>query len=414
MIVNRFHHIGEELKDPRYELLWVKSESTLNQYKLIIDSIKQSFVFSNIKDIDKLNDILHSYLITLLITSFIDEQNRTNPSPHFLKLWKFYPYQLKSLYPSDSYLDRLSNKYIYNWGGVFGSLSYFIHLNESINEYLTPSQILDISIKECHLYNQYQYEDMRYMMSKNILDIDEEDIYRYPLSILKHPDVSKGIELIENIRPLLKDILDWYLSLYNSKLILTPPIAPPLKSNEYYAYETLIKIGEVMLNKGLNQFDSLNSYSFIHNGLPSIWIEGINEILEIRDNVLYDFSKSNSSLYEMIYMDMANKIPYKKYNSLLTKCQYLLSLLYPPGGYNLALLITASTLLNKAFIKTHSSTKDRNIDGVIDLVYKTSVCLRKTNIKTLMMLGNNIKQIDESIKNIDEPIDIRDIYYGYR
>ena len=86
-----------------------------------------------------------------------------------------------------------------------------------------------------------------------------------------------------------------------------------------------------------------------------------------------------------------------------------MSNLYPPGGFNLVLLITASTLINKAFILSHGSSLDRDRERIMDLIYKASVCLRKSNIKSLMLIGNNLKQLSEVTK--DEPINIEDIYY---
>jgi len=404
--------MGEELGDNSYSLLWAKSESTLTQYRTIIDLIKRSIALPNIEEMEKLNSILHSYLISLLISSFIGEQNRTKVTPHFYKIKRFYSYQLNKLYPSKDYLFNLSNQYIYTWGGSFGTLSYYIHLSGLLNEYLTPSQLIDICVKQAYSYNSYSYisnTTKPFISNDNVMGIDDKVIYSYPIYILNHPDISTSIELISNIKPILKKILDWYLSPYTSKSITKPPLSPPLNSNEYYAYDALCRIAKVLLGKGLTQFKDLSSYRYIHNDVPSIWIETIDEVLSIRDNILYDPNQSNNRLYESIYMELINTIPYKKYDSLLRRSQYILSNLYPPGGYNLVLLITASTLINKAFILSHGSSSNRDRERIMDLIYKASVCLRKSNIKSLMLIGNNLKQLSEVTK--EEPINIEDIYY---
>jgi len=406
-ILHRYSHIGEELNDPYYEALWDKSEASILRYKHILFTIKSNLSNPRVTKLERLNNVIHSYLITLLISSYIGDQGRTSITPHFNKLIKYNPeFNIRNLYPSTPYVKSLVDDRLCTWGGPFGTITYFLHLVQMKKEYLTPSQITSLSIRTCVKFNTLNPK-----FPIDSLTEYEDYISNYPLQILEIEDIKKAFNLLDKLVNILPLILNWYLGSYMSRGIPNPPASPIPSSNEYEAYKTLADIGKLLMSRGLDGKSGLTSYDLIHQSLPPIWTSTIEDVIAIRENTLYDINFNNETPHENLCRQLIGSIS-RGNQGVIRKANYqILNNMFPPGGYNLLLLITALALVNRAYILTFPPNEPttQDINKALGAIYKAGICLRKSNLNHLMLIGNNLTQL--SNKSDNSPINIKDPRY---
>ena len=406
-IEHRYSHIGEELDNPYFEALWDKSEFSLLRYKQILFVIKQSLANPRISSLEKRHNTIHSYLIPLLTSSFVSILSRSSITPHFSKLIRSSLFNIKLLYPSTSYLKRLLEDRVCTWGGSFGTLAYFLHLLDIKREYLTPSQLTSLVVRSCASFSNFSPS----FPLVSLVDYQaDEVIYQYHIDILQQGEIRDCISLLSKLSSILPSIVDWYLNSYLVRGLPSPPLAPS-SHNDLEAYITLSSIGKLMVSRGLSGREGISNYDLIHQSLAPIWTSVIEEIISIRNNCLFDINYRDNSLLNSLCYQLLQAIP-RSSSGLLSRVNYLiLSSLYPPGGYNLALVMVAITLINRALILTYppSSPSNEDIDKAFTSLYKAGVCLRKSNLSHFMMIGNNLCQLSSLSDSL--PIDIKDLYY---
>ncbi len=372
-----------------------------------------------------LNIAIESYLSLLIQMTTIASLDLNELSPHYQRRKLLVENQFIS--PNSEYLERMLFASTRTWGTSYGSLGYFLHLQENSRHYLHPSQIIHSSVLS--LINQSKSADfLRNFPSNFERLISQEDaftdiqIYQLAAQLLKEiPDVRESIEQLDFYEEWLPKVISWYLKASREGSVRQ---VPEQGTPDGDAYTLLAKIAQACLMAGLDEtsFNSL-SYMFVHQSIPPVFFSLMDDLLLLRKKAaLGDIE--DTEMKELITGFIKAITINTKVGLLRSTSQSILENVAAPGGYNLLLVSLAATLLNRAFILTHpSKTIYSNyiisplknsfpelmqfLGRVYRLLYLAGYCLKKTNLDHLQLTGVNL--ITLSLIEDNTPLRITDL-----
>lgn len=318
---------------------------------------------------EKLSLLIESYLLTVLYTSSITNPSRTYRSPHYLRRQDLISNSKHQ--PPEAYLEEIALSNLRTWGGMYGMPSYALHLIPDYSHYTNPSTTADkvtsYYLKELST-NPYWRAIATY---PHLKDEEQIDIGVYNLThylITEDEDILSCYLIMAFLSEFIPNSLDYYEKNYES-----------MQQGDY-----LLDICHLFISMGLDKEQSNLHYKFIHQSLDSVWDELFIEIIRLRKraaslqpstpDLIRSFIDSISiTTEESLYKRSSNKI---------------LSYLGKPGGFNMYLMLIASTLLNRAYILLQMD--EVSLSRVNRLTYLAAITLRKSNLSHIQKIGNNI------------------------
>lgn len=413
----------------------IKSKSCLNLSFLTSDTINRlasitSVNHKTLKEVLSSNNynsylaasyILENFICLLLITSSISNVKHTQLTEHYKK----YTIRVSNqrILPSFKHCQELMYSNFKTWIGPYGSLSYFNALNETYQEYLSPSSLIyssltglfkhskrviqnqSISFNREYSFNNYNlvlkgYEEIEELM------YDEEEgqdvnIFRFNDIVFRSiPEINVAIEQLSFYEK-------WIPQLYRYITSNIESIEESSNSNR-----VLYQLGLTMIQKGLD--DKITS-----SLLASLFRQSIKnnvlEFVEICNRYLLEASQSFSrqeyanDKEEELLSTLVNNIELSQtsinYQSLSS---FLLNVVAPPGGYNLLQISIAAVLVERAYSLSYRNrnNKDYNDEGIWNRIYKlvslSSILLIRTQLYSASSIGlNMLKTFNISLENIE-------------
>ena len=86
---------------------------------------------------------IESYICTLLWAPTFNNMDRSIITEHYRR--RRIKVSSNKILPTESYARELMFASIKTWGTPYGSLGYFIHMLEGVEEYLSPSQMVNVA-----------------------------------------------------------------------------------------------------------------------------------------------------------------------------------------------------------------------------------------------------------------------------
>lgn len=382
------------------------------------------------------NALLEEFLITVLQLPSISDMNRTKLTEHYKK-YKIGVNNNKIL-PSNNYCENLMFTNFRNWGGIYGTLGYYINLLEQYEEYLTPSQLIfkctegllnfiDAIQLQKLLFNEDDVNAqviinlntrLRNLMSQDsqTADLAIYNMFKDYLIDLKLSETFINLQFLESYIP---QLIKWYFQRYDLRGIPEPPNTPS-DEKTLAAYNTLIQLSKACIFYGVDD-SNINKIGvgFVYQFLSSRYNNLFSEFIRIRNSTLYvqtDEPPQNTE-QELLETLLNNINSTTNPERLNTDSAIILQNVAPPGGFNLWILTLAANLLNRAYILTHRNNIIDTSDIESNRVYKRAIALQvragilllKSSLKELQVFGLNLISVTNiEIEDIN-PTNLLDI-----
>ena len=148
--------------------------------------------------------------------------------------------------------------------------------------------------------------------------------------------------------------MSWYLESYLRTSSLQGP-DKPAEENQCNGYNTPISIAKSMLALGLTGEEPKDLvWSFLHQSISPLYNSLLEDIIAARKKSIYE-DRGGSSSIDNIMRPLITNVPISIKGSPLTEANILMLQSYtPPAGYNLLLTGLALSILNRAYILSHS------------------------------------------------------------
>lgn len=412
----------------------LQSKACLNLGFNALNSIERLFNIVNINNNSSsqepsflnLSYGLESLLATVLNLNSVSNITNTQLSPHYLK--RQTNINANKILPSFGYCQNLTFTRFKTWGGLYGSLPYYINLLEEYEEYYTPSEITYYAAKSLFQYSKQVIfsssissklnNDLLisfYDQAVNILDDEslEADKQIYNLSInviLSHPLIRELFTELNFYEEWLIKIIEWKQKGTRNNENISIEDNP--STNQQRAINTLLKCNYIIQELGFdNNIINNLSASFIRQSHSSNFNELISKLSEQRKECTYIkiTNETPSDLSEILIIEFLDKISkFRNPFDFKDACNLIQETLCPPGGYTLLLLTLSACLINRAYILSYNNinnTEDlrsNTYKRIIKLLGLASILLIKTNNTTIQIVGENIlKTFEIYIDNID-------------
>lgn len=329
--------------------------------------------------------LTESLLVTLLSVPLISTISRDRLTTHYSRC-KLTSSTSSWALPSDAYLEDLMFTSQRSWATSYGTLSYYVNLQETHESYLTPSQLAYLSVTallnyvgslSCpgELLSQYQ------TMSNLLLSDDESaDVALYslfgelPLAV---PSIRQSYALLGYLQDVVPSLLTQYLASYRSggqlKLSTDDPI--------------INAVAQLCLRNGLSE-ESLGSlrYDFMYSKYSPVFYGVTQDLIYLRKTL--DLSGEQGSA-------LSGAIPITADPTLFRQASnVMLSYVCPPIGYNLLLVALAVSLVNRAHMILYEALLANASSGipprVMRLLYLSARLLRRSELDHVAATGNNL------------------------
>lgn len=382
----------------------LQTQVQFEQHQKAIQELLKTNTSITFKD---LNFVIESYLLHLLSITSISNLEKSKLSPHFSKYSQVQTEHLCKRISVD-YLEDLTFTNSRVWGGEYGSSLYSLYLEEEKRSYLHPSQITEVVINSLNKFPASIFSNIYSQLSSLSFSDDsfaDELIYRIPLNLITSISSLKDCYSILNFfAEWLPKVIDWYLE-------------PLLSQTEERIVTTegekiLEKIAQKCLYYGLDStsFKDNLSYSFIHQDISISFLNLFEDILSLRKSIEIGNVIDNAIDHELV-KEFIDNISINTSNNLFRETSLIiLRELCPPGGYNLLLILTSLSLLNRAYILSHSINNpysalnifplEAPLDPVLNLVgrvlrliYVAGFTLTKSNLEHLNITGFNLMHL---------------------
>ena len=357
---------------------------------------------------------LESALMTLLTLDTISNPQHTEVTEHYSK--RNVSISANKILPSFGYCQNLTFTGFKPWGGLYGTVAYYINLLEDYEEYYTPSEIAYFSINSLIDYSRsvsynayinnantdYLLMSEFYERAKTIIDDEslEADKKIYDLSkniILTSPLIQESYAELRFLIEWIPKVFDWYLANL-SKYNLQVKEAPT--TNEQRAINTLFKVIIATYENGFSkQFSSNMPAKFIKQSLPSNTYNLLEAVGNIRSTITYVIeNESIKSEAELLTIElMENLSKFRQPSDYFKASNTILETFAPPGGYDLFLVALATQLVNRAYIlsyKNINSAENIFLSDVYKRVNKligyAGILLIKTSLPHAQTFGINL------------------------
>lgn len=377
--------------------------------------------------------LLETFLTTILMLNSISNLDNTDTTEHYKR--RLITISNAKLLPSFKYCQDLTYASFKTWGGLYGTLQYYIHLREEYEEYYTPSQVifyasqalLDVGRQDA--YANYlslgvaDYNTLNQLYTQYAALLEDEssdaDIEIYKMSkklITELATISATVRDLNFYTDWIPRVFIWYITeVSNGRLNF---VDNP-QTNQERARNTIIRIGQAIASKGMDEaifdralvnfmrqninpeiFTLLDDFNIIRKQSTYVAIDTVEESIE--ELLVREFHENISTITNPVFYREASNI--------------ILSSVCPPGGYALFQIMTAANLLNRAYILAY-----RKIQNTIPiqqtLVYKriikliglAGITLIRTNVRNVQIVGVNLlKVFNINLTNID-PNNLLDI-----
>lgn len=325
-----------------------------------------------------LNLAIESFLYITCYSSTIVDINQTI-SPHYKRRTSSIDDSFLSI--SNSYLEDLLYSYQSTWGGMYGSIAYNLFLQNNNSHYLSPSEISRSCIKYyLNLDNTIKDWNSQVLTSiSNSNQIADSDLYNHQVKVFKY----LGIEDLFSSLNFLSNFLPSLIYTYENQVIQS----------------TILEEIVVACYKRGYSYDNIDdlAFNYIHQNISSTFEDLYLDLALIRKKTSTTRGITEEDKLINSFVDEFNPI-----SNIRNKSYLMLKELFPPGGYNTLLVSIASELLNRAYILSHysntqfsselaSSTKvDSLVKRINSLLYYAGYSLRKSNLNSFNILGNNL------------------------
>ena len=403
--------------------------NSLSRLKNIIDINRNSTI--NFESFLDFTYVIESALATLLSLNSISNPQNTEVTEHYKK----YQVTVASgkILPSFSYCQNLIYSGFKTWGGLYGTVQYYMNLREAYEEYLSVSEVAYLSSLEVFKYSQsvsysnyLNTNNRNYLVASNLLtdlitaiedDSTQSDRNIYNFSKF----MVTAIPIVNEIHRELKFYSDWLpevLEYMTGKLnIFNQP-----KNNREAALNTLTRVVQELRGLGIS-VDNLKNIdsSFIRQTLSYNIFDMCQKITDVRRSSTFIEVKDGTAglteeellcnrFHQVISI---NRAPL----DYITAGNIILTSYAPPGGYSLALLSLAVILLNRAYIISYANVS-RGVQlenspeyrRSIKLIGYSGILLIKSGLPHLQAYGVSLlKTFRLNITNID-PNNLLDVY----
>jgi hypothetical protein len=373
---------------------------------------------------------LESYMVTLLTIPTIGSMDRRKLSPHYCRR-KIGVSSLKIL-PTDDYVNELMFSNFKTWVGTYGTLSYYQVFKETLEEYQSTSQLIDVNIRsliDLTVQPLREREDTQQIVNiydqfiehttKDSIESDTA-IYRFHSDLVSRVNIIRtSYKRLQFLQSWLPKVISWYLQPYSETDLPILPLVPETE-NSRYAYDTLKDIACLCLSNGIDHDSLVNlGWDFIHQSICPILYKVEEELVDIRKRTSYIAGAPSGSI-DILLEELVLNISLNDRAGLLREASQLLLETYPnPSGLNMALLISAASLLNRAYILVHTHiSNNRSTDQtlvptdelgrIFRLIYLASRLLKKSNLEHMINTADNLallSGIEDGRKDFkDDPI----------
>lgn len=437
----------EALKTKAAINLSINATNTIFRFNTILKYIKEDLkhpVLSNFLTLKAINLTLESYLVTLLNIPVITNFDKSKLTEHY-KRRKIVVQGEKEI-PSEFYCEQLMFTNNKTWGGMYGTLSYFLNLREEYEEYQTPSQLVELNTQkliEIMINKQtvkliYSSQDklakqMYELLKRLEADLESESeqgdvsIYSKIVEIIiQIENIDEAYKQLKFYEIYLPAIVSWYLCRYREGEEISKPTKPEEESEER-AYELVTEIVEKCLSYGLDEMSFKNiSTGLVYQSIAPVFYGLCEELAYIRRSTSYEYvrdtNRSKTEIEKFADLMMLNINPFKSLTIVREASNTILESYAPPGGYALFAVMIAANLINRAYILTHSS-RESNTDAPLEgdeqiisrisrLIYLAGVALKKTQIEHIQIIGENLKSISGIGNIIKDEKDLIDGRYN--
>lgn len=328
----------------------------------------QSFLKKEAVDDRGIAYLLESYILSILYSNSITNPSRTYRSPHYLRRMDV----ITAMKPSvpEFYLEEMALSNLRTWGGNYGMPTYCLHLQGDTRHYLPTMDIGDTTIK---YYLSRLSFNSNWVSLSNLDYLEDGELMDEGLYNLSHQIITDDSSILQCY------LVYKFLSSFIPKVLL-------FYEENYESIEDqyLLSICHALINLGVEKDVGKLHYLYMHQALPNQWVELFPLIINMRKRA--PSVDSNTSELVMEFMD---KISITTEPDLYqTSSNTILSYMCPPGGFNLYLMILSTALLIRAHCIYRESQEYNS--RVNNLIYYSSLCLRKTNLGHLQKIGNNL------------------------
>lgn len=425
--------------DPESNL---KSKACLNLGFIGLNTVSRLRKISNINKTSQqgsttfldLTYALENTLANILTLDCISNPQHTAITEHYKR--RNISISANKILPSFGYCQNLTFTGFKTWGGLYGTVSYYINLLEDYEEYYTPSEIsyyatrslLDYS--KTVSYNAYVNKaDIDYLLMSEFYDVAkrvmDEDTFEADKKIY---NLSKNIilssPLVKEIHAELRFLSDWIPKLFQwykeqTALNINLQIMEAPSTNEQKAINTLLRIFNSIYENGFNQSFGVNiAAKFIKQTVPSNLYDLLQAIGEFRANTSYviqDITPTSST--ELLVVELMENISkFRASYDYLKGSNIILETFAPPGGYALFLVALAAQLINRAYIISYKNTRNTENIFLTDaykrvnkLLGYAGILLIKTSLPHAQLLGVNILKTFKLFLSDIDPNNLLDI-----
>lgn len=366
---------------------------------------------------------IESFMCTLLWVPTISSIDRSTITCHYER--RNYMVDDNKILPSEVLARELMFSSNRTWGTPYGSLGYYINLEEDIYDYLSPSQMIDISIKglmklmkERVLTRQDDDSLLAYLERLDSLFLEDSThsdtlLYKAHINILNSLSLTKdSLYLLRFMSSWIPLLIEWYMKKYELDNSFTIPPQPVGDLNKK-VYSMVIELIETCLSYGMGM-DSTQDLlkKWLYQDIPPYIFSVSNQVIRARKLLAYELEDITDIYLKRLIQPLLELGLDLEEGLLRNSSQLLLDVYAPPAGYNLYLVMLAASLLNRAYILTHNSIGMRNsTDPDYELLGRTNRILflagrllRKSNLSHIQIIGENIQVVSE--------IEIEDEYNG--
>lgn len=378
--------------------------------------------------------ILETLLNNILIINTISNLQNTEVTEHYRR--RSINISSAKILPSFKYCQDLLYSNFKIWGGLYGTLQYYMNLREEYQEYYTPSQLVYFSSLHLAEYSsQVAYQEylnnnsQDYKLTSNIFadltniindpsEDGDKNIYGFAKRLLVQiPSLSTIYRDLRFYEEWLPKVYEWYINRVVTEQSIRLYENPV--TNQERAFNTLIRVGQLILEKGLDKESFTNiSSEFIRQTINPLFYDLLDEITIARKQSTYvEIDLVSQSIDEDLVKEFHDTIPIlTNSNNYRTVSNIILSSFAPPGGYALIQVMLAATLLNRAYILVYERRNNQTrpqetivYRRIIKLIGLAGILLIRTNKKHIQALGINILKIfNISLTNI-QPNNFLDI-----
>lgn len=361
--------------------------------------------------VETLNTTLETYLYLLLTTSTISNLDNSKLTSYFCKKKKIDSSYFQTI--NSDYLEKLQFTNYKVWGSNYGTLGYYLYLNQSSLHYASPSQLVRLAFVE--LIKRLELE----AFSNNLLtllnsdkEVDDYKIYESSFNLLKELDLIKVVNQLTFYEQWVKKVIVWYSSSRVNSYTKD--------GSAYKSFNFLLNIVREITKQGLylKSFSNL-PYKFIHQDIDLLVLDSIQFIITQRRLQEFEIT-TDVTQEEKLVKELFTQLKVKDTISLVTEKSYSWLSVNLSGGINLWLTALAAELVNRAYILTHytktSYTKQsiyivekeegylKFLSRVNKLLFYAGYCLKKTNLNHLQLLGSNLRTLSglEESTNLEE------------